>query len=281
MNIGVIGLGLMGASFARTLKRRTDNVVYGFDKDSGVILKATLIGAIDKELSHKNAKQLDMLVLSVPPRAIESILDEYLPLLKKGCTVLDFCGIKREICSLMSQKSKDCPGIFFFGGHPMAGREYSGIDHSVTTLFDNASMLLIPITSNIFNTEKIKTFFLNFGFKEVVFTNPDLHDSEIAFTSQMCHIVSNAFIKSPSAVIHHGYSAGSYKDLTRVARLDSKMWSSIMIDNRDKLLPELNIFIENINKYKRALENADEDTLECLLEEGNRIKLSIDSRGKK
>lgn len=281
MNIGVIGLGLMGASFARTIKKKTNNKVYGTDRDSAVILKASLIGAIDEELTHKNAQQLDMLIISIPPRGVSDILSEYIPLLKKGCTVLDFCGIKREICSLMSQKSKEYPNLFFFGGHPMAGREYSGIDHSVTTLFDNASMLIVPISSDIFNTEKVKTFFIDLGFKEVVFTNPELHDSEIAFTSQMCHVVSNAFIKSPAAITHHGYSAGSYKDLTRVAKLDSRLWSSLMIDNRDKLLHELNIFIQNIQKYKTALENADEEDLQKLLEEGNRVKISIDARGKK
>ena len=177
MNIGVIGLGLMGASFARTIKKKTNNKVYGTDRDSAVILKASLIGAIDEELTHKNAQQLDMLIISIPPRGVSDILSEYIPLLKKGCTVLDFCGIKREICSLMSQKSKEYPNLFFFGGHPMAGREYSGIDHSVTTLFDNASMLIVPISSDIFNTEKVKAFFIDLGFKEVVFTNPELHDS--------------------------------------------------------------------------------------------------------
>lgn len=281
MNIGIIGLGLMGGSFARTLKKRTDNVVYGSDADPSVVLKAKLIGAIDEELGHNNAKKLDMLVISVPPRGVENLLNEYVPFLRKGCTVIDFSGIKRKICALMSDKAKEYPNIYFIGGHPMAGREFSGIDHSITTLFDNASMLVVPINANIFNNEKIKTFFLSLGFKEVVFTTSDLHDSEIAFTSELCHIVSNAFIKSPAATVHHGYSAGSYKDLTRVARLDSKLWSSLMIDNSDKLLPELEILINNLEKYRKALENNNEEELQNLLEEGNKIKLTIDARGKK
>lgn len=281
MKIGIIGLGLIGGSFAKTVKAKTSHKVYGKDRDESVILKAKLTNAIDSELTPKSAKNIDLLILSVYPRSVEEILKEYVPLLKDGATVIDFSGIKRDVCALMKKFALEYPSINFLGGHPMAGREYSGFDHAITTLFDKASMLLVPVQTNIFNEEEIKDFFLKLGFGEVIFTTADTHDKIIAFTSELCHIVSNAFIKSPTATEHHGYSAGSYKDLTRVARLDSKMWSELMIDNKDKLLYELSTLISHLKEYEDALQQGDEEKLRLLLEDGNVIKLTIDKRGKK
>lgn len=281
MNIGVVGLGLMGGSFAKTVKTRTDFKVYGADRDSNVILKAKLTSTIDDELNMKNIKKIDLLLLAVYPRSVKATLDEYLPHLKDGAVVIDFCGIKREICTIMKEYSSKYPNINFLGGHPMAGREYSGFDHAITTLFDKSSMLLVPVKVSIFKEEELKNFFLSLGFGEVIFTTADTHDKIIAFTSELCHIVSNAFIKSPTAEEHHGYSAGSYKDLTRVARLDSSLWSALMMDNKDKLLFELKTIISHLDEYKNALENGDEERLKALLEDGNQIKLRIDKRVKK
>jgi prephenate dehydrogenase len=138
-------------------------------------------------------------------------------------------------------------------------------------------MILVNVTADIFTIEALKNFYLSIGFSKVVITTAENHDSMIAFTSQLCHIVSNAYIKSQTAKEHHGFSAGSYRDLTRVARLNAKMWSELMTDNSDKLVDELYVLIENLNKYKKALENKDEKELYNLLEEGNNLKLEIDS----
>lgn len=281
MTVGIIGLGLIGASFARSIKAKTSHKVYGYDKDSEVLLKASLIGAIDKPLDKNITKEVDLLVLSVYPRAVSSLLDEYLPYLKDGATVIDLCGIKREIASVMERKQKEYPAINFFACHPMAGREFTGIDHSMATLFERASSIVVPISNNIFKEEELKEFFLSLGFGSVVFTTAEEHDRIIAYTSELCHIVSNAYIKSPTATLHHGFSAGSYRDLTRVSRNNSALWSTLMIGNRDMLLEELNIFIDNLKEYQKALQNNDEKKLADLLEEGNKLKLEIDKRAKK
>lgn len=281
MTIGIVGLGLIGASFARSLKARTDYKVYGTDMSDEVLTKASLIGAIDDVLTPSNASDVDILVISVYPRSVKDTLAEYVPHLKKGAIVIDFCGIKRGVCHEMKAMSEKYKGILFFGGHPMAGREFSTIDHSMPSLFDKASMIIVPISSDIFKEEELKNLFLTLGFGSVVFTTAEEHDRIIAFTSELCHIVSNAYIKSPTAIEHHGFSAGSYRDLTRVARNNSTLWSELMIDNRDDLLFELNTLIENLTEYKIALEESDEESLRTLLEEGNRIKLTIDKRGKK
>ena len=278
MKIGIVGLGLMGASFGRTVKSKTEDKVFGFDKDETVMLKASLINCIDGELNEKTIKDIDLLIISVYTRDFYSVATKYLPFMKKGAVVLDFCGNKTSVCSDMKTLASEYPDIMFIGGHPMAGREFSGIDRSVKTLFEKASMLLVPVKCDIFTTEKVKKYFLALGFGEVIFTDEETHDKTIAFTSQLCHIVSNAYIKSETAREHHGFSAGSYKDLTRVARLNAKMWSELMTDNSKKLSSELGVLIENLEKYKKALDEGDEKQLFDLLEEGNNLKLMIDAR---
>ena len=276
MKVGIIGLGLMGASFGRTVKNKTNDSVFGVDKDSKVLLKASLINCVDGELNEDTIGEVDLLIVSVYSRSFLSAVSKYLPLMKEGATVIDFCGNKTEVCKKMKNLAKEYPHLNFFGGHPMAGREFSGIDHSTKTLFERASMLLVPINGDIFICEKIKKYFLELGFKEVIFTDYETHDRIIAFTSQLCHIVSNAYIKSETAKTHHGYSAGSYRDLTRVARLNADMWTELMFDNKKVLSEELKTLITNLKKYQKALDSNDEKMLHDLLEEGNSLKLEID-----
>lgn len=281
MKIGIVGLGLMGGSFGRTLTKKTSHKVFGFDINKNVMLKGEMIGAYHQELTVENAKELDLLIISVFEDAFSSCVEQFLPYLKKGAIVCDFCGIKRRIVAKMQEYAKNYTDIIFIGGHPMAGREFSGIEHSTTTLFDKASMILCPVNADIYTLESFKRFFLDLGFSDVVFTDSQNHDKMIAYTSQLCHIVSNAFIKNDTAKEHFGYSAGSYKDLTRVAKLNPKMWSSLMINNKDVLSDELKELIENLNLYLQALEKGDQDMLEKLLSDGNERKLAIDLRGKK
>ncbi len=280
MNIGIVGLGLMGGSFGRTLIKKTDNKVFGFDINPQTMIKGEMLNAFHEKLTVDNASKLDMLVISVYPDYFSSVLNEYLPYLKKGAVVIDFCGVKRSIVAEMKKAIESYPDIIFIGGHPMAGREFSGIERSVTTLFEKASMILVNVNADIFTLDSVKKFFLSLGFSEVVLTTSENHDKMIAFTSQLCHIVSNAFIKNKTAEEHFGYSAGSYKDLTRVARLNPFMWSGLMTENNEMLYSELDELIKNLQKYSTALKDKDREKLEELLKEGNDRKLSIDTRSK-
>ena len=281
MNIGIIGMGLMGGSFARMLKKSGEHTVYVIDANASVMEKAELLKAYDFVLTEENAKELDMLVFAIYPETFVPTADRFLPNLKKGAIVTDFCGTKRKIVSEMKRYSKIYPDLTFIGGHPMAGREFSGIDHSTTGLFERASMILVPVNAEIFSLDKTKKFFLSLGFSRVEITTADNHDEMIAFTSQLCHIVSNAFIKSKLAEKHDGYSAGSYRDLTRVARLNPDMWAELMTENGDKLKAELDEFIDNLKKYSDSLGSGDKDALRALLAEGNERKLAIDVRSAK
>ena len=281
MNIGIIGLGLMGASFARVLKKTGDHTVYGIDTNPAVMARAELMKAYDHTLDEANAGELDMLVFAVYPEIFEETVEKYLPHLKNGAIVTDFCGTKRKVVSSMKKFASEYPELVFIGGHPMAGREFSGIDHSTIGLFERASMILVPVRADIYALDKTKKFFLSLGFSNVEITTAENHDEMIAFTSQLCHIVSNAYIKNKQAEKHAGYSAGSYRDLTRVARLNPQMWSELMTENGDKLKNELDELIANLQKYSAALEKGDKEGLKTLLAEGNDRKIAIDVRSAK
>lgn len=281
MNIGIVGLGLMGGSFCRTLKRSGEHVVYGIDASARVMAKAELMKAIDFVLTIENAKELDMIVFAVYPDAFKKVAEEFLPHLKDGAVVTDFCGIKRGIVRKMKGFSKDYPSLVFVGGHPMAGREFSGIEHSTAGLFERASMILVPVNADIFALDSVKKFFLSLGFSRVEITTADNHDETIAYTSQLCHVISNAYVKNEQAEKHAGYSAGSFRDLSRVARLNPEMWAGLMTENADKLKPELDEFIANLQKYSEALGKGDGEGLKKLLSEGNERKIAIDFRSTK
>ena len=275
--IGIVGLGLMGASFGRLLVREGYEV-FGWDRSPSVMEKALLAKAYSEPLTKETAKTLDLLVIAIYPRDFEEAARAYLPYMKEGAAVLDFCGDKRVVTSAMKKLSAEYPSVFFCGGHPMAGREYSGVEHSSVRLFDGASMIFVPVTENLFALSELKKFFMDLGFGGVVVTTAENHDKMIAYTSQLCHIVSNAFIKSETAKTHGGYSAGSYRDLTRVARLSPDMWSALMTDNAEYLKEELDGLIRNLQKYSDALGAKDETELRDLLAEGDQIKREIDKK---
>ena len=276
MKVGIVGLGLIGASFGKSLKKMTENKVFGYDINPDVLLKAELVGAMDEALSDKNLPTLDVLIISVYPRSFKEVAKEYLPKMKDGAILMDFCGIKRGIEEDMRELSEIYPNVSFVGAHPMAGREFSGIERSISTLFEKATCVVVPVKTDIFTLERVRDLFLSVGFSEAVFSTSYRHDEIIAFTSQLCHIVSNAFIKSPMASSHFGFSAGSYRDLTRVARLNPTMWTELMMDNRDLLKTELDGLIARLLEYSDALGRGDEQKLFGLLKEGSDLKISID-----
>lgn len=281
MTIGIIGLGLMGGSLARAVRKRTSYSVFGFDASSNVMQKAFSLNAIDEELTEKNIDAVDILVVAVAPDKFVTATERFLQKMKDGAIVNDFCGVKGSIVETMRRLSQDFPKLSFIGGHPMSGRELSGIEHSFAELFDGASMLLVNVNADENSSNALKEFYTEIGFGQVVFTSAEEHDRIIAYTSQLCHVVSNAFIKNETAVKHFGFSAGSYKDLTRVAKLDADMWAELMIENSANLLCELKELTASLKEYEAALEKGDKNKLRRLLFEGSERKKSIDDREKR
>lgn len=276
MTVGIVGLGLIGGSLAKTFKFRTDYKVLGFDSDDLTIKRAELIYAIDGVLDSQNIKECDYLFLAMYPEICIKYLEQNGNIINKDTVVIDCCGVKEAICKQGFELANK-HGFTFVGGHPMAGTQFSGFTHASHTMFSGASMVLVPEHNNdIKFMAKLRALFLELGFKNVTFSTASKHDELIAFTSQLAHIVSNAYVKSPTAKSHKGFSAGSYKDLTRVAHLNAKMWADLFSKNKDHLVFEIDNIISELSKYKDALNSNNTDLLENLLKQGSDLKDEID-----
>lgn len=272
MQIGIVGLGLIGGSFARAIKQHTPHSVFAFDIDRSALLGAQLVGAVDGELTNEQLKQTDLLLLSLYPQATVDFVKAHVDAIRPGTIVVDCCGVKRPVCDALCKFASQ-HGFHFLGGHPMAGTQFWGFAHARATLFKGASMILATNgVTDIHVLEMVKQFFLSVGFETLTFTTADEHDKIIAYTSQLAHIVSNAYVKSPTALQRKGFSAGSYRDMTRVAKLNVEMWTELFLENRDNLSAELGLLIENLQQYKDALDQNDEPALRQLLQDGKETK---------
>lgn len=275
MQVGILGLGLIGGSAARAYKE-AGHTVLAYDKDKVMLDYAILCGAADGVLTSEALGECDLVLLCLYPKASIAYLYENAPLFPKGKFVIDFCGTKKGICEAGFALSKE-HGFIFVGGHPMAGTHHSGFKYSRSDMFVGAPMVIVPpVYDDIELFEHIKSVLSPLGFGSFSVTDADKHDEMIAFTSQLAHVVSNAYIKSPGAKNHKGLSAGSYKDLTRVAWLNPDMWTELFLENKTHLLKELSGIIERLSEYRDAMERDDAQTLRALLEDGRRMKGEID-----
>lgn len=271
MIVGIVGLGLIGGSLAKAFKE-AGHTVYACNRTKAVEDVAIAAGVIDDVLCDKNIGKCEFIHLSLYPDASIKWLEDNAHLIGKDAVVLDECGTKRKICASCFEIA-DRYGFTFVGGHPMAGTHFSGFRYSRATMFSNATMILVPKDQRDFLLiERITASLKPLGLKKIVTTDPENHDKMIAYTSQLAHVVSSAFIKSPSALCHKGYSAGSFRDLTRVAWLNEKMWTELFIENGDYLAPEIDLVIENLQKYSDAIKSRDSESLEKLLREGRIAK---------
>lgn len=276
MRVGVMGLGLIGGSMAKAYRRDESMEVFGWDIDRNVTEFAKLSQTIHGELNDDVLPTLDLLFLAAYPQAVVENLQSVAPKLSKNCLVIDLSGIKEKVCKSCFAIAAEY-GFTFVGGHPMAGTHNSGFKYSRETMFDGAPMILVPpVFDDIHLLDRCSRALAPARFGRISAITAQDHDKRIAFTSQMAHIVSNAFIKSPTARNHDGFSAGSYKDMTRVAWLNPTMWAELFLENKENLLFEIDSFMESLQKYKVALENEDFESLRELLDEGRRIKEEVD-----
>ena len=275
MKIAIAGLGLIGGSLAKSFMETGDTEVLGLDRDEVTMARARLEHGITDELTKENIGSCEYIFIALYPKATVEFMEEYSPYISKDATVIDCGGTKKEICKkgfALSEKY----GYRFMGGHPMAGTQFSGFGHSRASLFQNASMILVPKKGETIETlEKIKKVLVKIGFKSVTVSTAEEHDRIIAYTSQLAHVVSNAYVKSPNARVHKGFSAGSYRDLTRVAKLNPDMWTELFMENRDNLAFEIDNIIEELKKYSDAIKQGNREELHKLLADGSKIKESI------
>lgn len=278
MTVGIIGLGLIGGSLAKAYQRGEGITVLGWDKDPSITEFAEIAQAIQGPLTDDRLGELDLLLLATYPEAVVEHMTRLAPLLSKETMVIDCAGTKEKVCAGVFPLAEQY-GFPFLGGHPMAGTHYSGFRASRADLFDGAPMVIVPPRfDDIRLLDRAKTLLMPVGFGRISITTAKEHDQRIAFTSQMAHVISNAYIKSPTARQHDGFSAGSYKDLTRVAWLNPAMWAELFLENRENLLFELDTLIASLGQYRKAIEENDFDTLCHLLDEGRRIKEEVDGK---
>ncbi len=277
MKIGIIGLGLIGGSMAKAIRLNSDHYVLGMDIDQKIVTKAKIVEAINEELTEKNIGECDMIILALYPDATVETVKKYAHLIKKGAYVIDCGGVKEKVCNNIPEIAKKNDFIFV-GGHPMAGIEKIGFKYSNAEIFAEASMILTPDDNvKIEDLANIKIFFLSIGFGKITVKTAKDHDRIIAYTSQLAHVLSNAYVKSETAKEHRGLSAGSFMDLTRVAYLNETMWTELFLENKNNLINEIKILIDNLSEYKSALEDENVDGLKELLKKGRELKEALDN----
>lgn len=275
MKVGILGLGLIGGSMARAYAV-AGHTVYAADLDESTLSFAMLSGAVHGRLDEETIPACELLLLAIYPGGSAKWLEDNGCLVDSGALVLDLCGIKQEVCKRCFPVARKY-GFTFVGGHPMAGSHFFGFKYSRADLYKGAPMVLVPPRfDDIDLLQRVKDAMAPCGFGMFSVTTAEEHDRMIAFTSQMPHVLSNAFIKSPTARQHKGFSAGSYKDLTRVAWLNAPMWSELFLENRDNLLFELNTYLDSLTAYRDALEARDGERLTALLEAGKKAKEEVD-----
>ena len=268
MTVGIVGLGLIGGSFAMALRadRPGDRILVA-ERSVQSLDRARLFGLYDGLLEGA-LSEVDILLLALYPRATVEWLTQHASEISPHTVVVDCAGIKREICE-KARALASKHGFCFVGGHPMAGREVWGFGAARDDLFIGASMILTPKGDEpITVLSELKAFFLSLGFSGVTFCTADDHDRIIAYTSQLAHVLSSAYISSPTAEEHRGFSAGSFRDMTRVAAINAEMWSEILVENSDALLGEIDRLIEKLGQFRKVISDRDEATLREMLAEG-------------
>ena len=277
MTVGIAGLGLIGGSLAKAYHEAGERVL-AYNRSRSVLDFAMMSGAVDGELTAENISECDILLLAMYPEAVIDYFREMAPHIGKSTVVMDCGGTKRKVCEACFAAAREY-GVTFIGGHPMAGTHNSGFKYARANLFHGAPMVMVPPDpDDVELLEHAEKLLAPAGFGKFSITTAEKHDEMIAFTSQMAHVISNAYIKSPTAGQHKGFSAGSYKDMTRVAWLNPDMWAELFLENRDNLINEIDCFMRSMQQYRDALADGSRQELVQLLDEGRKRKAEVDGR---
>lgn len=274
MKIAVVGLGLIGGSFCKAIKAYTNHTCLGVGRsiNSKAVQLALHADAIDQAIIPEELGQVDLTIVCLHPQGIIDFILENQQQFRPGSIVIDAGGVKESIVSAVNDVLRE-RGVTFIGAHPMAGREFSGFAYSLPDLYKGASLILTPVGDVPEDAKKtVEQLARDLKFGRIVYTTPQEHDKTIAFTSQLAHVVSSAYIKSPTVKNESGFSAGSFKDLTRVAKLNEDMWTELFMMNKPALLFEIDNIIQELQNYRNALTEGDAQTMHDLLRDGRELK---------
>ncbi len=275
MKIGIVGLGLMGGSFAKALSRLSSHQILGFDTNKKSLETALKENSIEEELNKDNLRDCELVILALRPGAAVDFVKENKEEIQG--IVLDLCGVKtvveKELLPLARKYS-----FFYLGGHPMAGRERGGYEHSLPNLYEKASMIFVENETSKGLGKELEPLFRDIGFKKIVYTDSESHDRIIAYTSQLAHVVSNSYVQSPSHNEEYGFSADSLRDLTRVATLDVDMWTELFFENKENLCREIRRISSQLEQYAKAIEKEEEKALKKMLHAGCAAKKEMEDK---
>lgn len=274
MTIAVIGLGIIGGSFCKAIKAHTAHRVIGINRTRSVAEQALKDGAIDEIGTAEDLGRADLIILCMYPQACVDYVTANGQYIKKGAIVTDSSGIKRAICPQLKALSEQF-GFVFVGSHPMAGKEQNGYEVSEAALYQGASFIITPCGADDRSVRTLSELALDIGFGSVKLSDPEEHDRMIAFTSQLPHILACAYVLSPSCPNHNGFSAGSYRDVSRVANINAQLWSELFIENREPLIEELKLLSSNILRILDAVNDNDRDRIAAILEESHQVKKAL------
>ncbi len=274
MNIAVVGLGIIGGSYCKALKKYTDHYVIGINRTQTTAQTALSEGAIDEIGNPQSLAKSDIIILCMYPQADIDFVRQNGQYIKKGALVTDASGIKRAICPQLKELAKE-HGFVFAGSHPMAGKEKNGYEVSDADLYKNASYIITPCGAEQKYIDMLADLARSIGFGTIKISTPEEHDRMIAFTSQLPHVLACSYVLSPCCPNHNGFSAGSYRDVSRVANINSKLWSELFLENKEPLVEELDILIHNITSIINAIKAEDKEALTNLLEQGHKVKEAL------
>lgn len=276
MKVGVVGLGLIGGSMAKAVKKKTEHEVIGWDTSETIRYSALLMEAVHGFMEEGNPKDCDIVLIALYPHTTVEYIQNHAKDFKKGAIVVDCTGVKRAICRQVQTVAAE-NGFSFVGAHPMAGVERSGFTYSTADMFNDATMIVTPYTgTDIGMMNALRMFFKRLGFAKMKVTTDEEHDQMVAYTSQLAHVVSSAYVKGVLSSNFKDFSGGSFQDMTRVARLNENMWTELFLANGDNLANEIDGLIERMQAYSKAIRANDEETLRQLLKEGREKCIAID-----
>jgi len=254
MKVGIRGMGLIGGSFEKAFLKAGHEVVNL------------------KDASSEMTGSCGLLLVCLPPLKVAPWICEHASDFADGAIVTDAAGVKGVICPVIENVARRAKWTYV-GGHPMAGKERSGYANADADLFRGASMILTPYAWTPPDAvERLKELLSAVGFARFVVTDPRCHDEMIAYTSQLAHVVSSAYVRDPLAQGQLGFSAGSYQDMTRVATVDPDIWTDLFLSNRESLGAVLGRLIDRLGEYSQAIKSGNAETLKKLLAEGRSAK---------
>lgn len=276
MKVGIIGLGLIGGSMAKAIKTKTEHQVFGWDASEKICSSAMLVGAVDGILENGHPTDCDLVIIAIYPGLTVEYIKKYAADFKKGSVVIDCAGVKQMVCEAAEPIAKE-NGFLFCGGHPMAGVERSGFTYSTADMFNNATMIVTPYTgTDIAPMNDLSIFFKKIGFAKMQVTTPEEHDQMIAYTSQLAHVVSSAYIKSSLSPNFKGFSAGSFHDMTRVAKMNETMWTELFLANNELLADEIDELVTRLQRFSSVIRDKHDVKLKAMLKDGKEKRLAVD-----